>query len=452
MPEARRHIAGCDFCRDVVSLHREQGGRLAQLSRVPDTPRTSACPQESQWPELAAGLVDADQAAELLSHAAACDHCGPLLRQSLEDFTDDVTSAEEEFLAGLETAQPEWQERMASRLARKVRWRRILNQFWERLTPRVPFKIWALASSIVLVAGVVPWATRPAPVASVNVLLARAYTEQRPFELRIPQAAYGPLRVVKGPTGASSLDQPPALLESEARIARALAAHPNDPQWLRARGLAELLDRDVDSAVADFQQSLTLQPASTRLLIQLAGAHFERAQAHASQTDYKTALDFLNQALKMTHDDPVALFNRAIVYDRMQLYSQAIEDWRHYLRVDPNSQWAAEARKRLADVQQSVSSTEAFGQAFAHASQRPNPLTGTITLKKEPSRMRLSIQQTSGAPMDTPTTYDQAPDQFTLPVGHYVLTFDAPGYKRDIVGPISLTEGQNITVDVKLVH
>jgi tetratricopeptide (TPR) repeat protein len=363
MPEARRHIDGCDFCRDVVSLHLEQGGRLAQLSRTPDTRRTSACPQESQWPELAAGLVDDDQAAELLSHAAACDHCGPLLRQSLEDFADDVTPAEEEFLAGLESAQPEWQERMASRLASEVRpgirhrFRQLLR--WLRKPPVdwIPVPAWAYAALAALVAVVVPIVTRPTPVASVNLLLAGAYTEQRPFELRIPQAAYGPLRVVKGSTGASHLDQPPALLESEARIARELDAHPNDPRWLQARGLAELLDRDFDSAIADFQQSLTLQPASTRLMIQLAGAHFERAQAHGAPPDYKTALDFLNQALKMAPDDPVALFNRAIVYERMQLYSQAIEDWRHYLKVDPNSQWAAEARKRLADVQQSESSS-----------------------------------------------------------------------------------------------
>jgi tetratricopeptide (TPR) repeat protein len=220
---------------------------------------------------------------------------------------------------------------------------------------RFPVPAWAYAGLASLVAVVVPTATRPP---SVDVLLARAYTEQRPFELRYAQADYGTLRVVKGSTDSSRLDRPPALLESEARIARELDAHPNDPRWLQARGRAELLDRDFDSAIADLQPHFTLRRVSTPLLTDLACAYFERAQAHGPQPDYKTALDFLNQALKMTPDDPVALFNRAIVYQRMQLYSQAIEDWRHYLGVDPNSQWAAEARKRLADVQQSQSSSK----------------------------------------------------------------------------------------------
>jgi len=78
-------------------------------------------------------------------------------------------------------------------------------------------------------------------------------------------------------------------------------------------------------------------------------------------------------------------------------------------------------------------------------------ITGTIVLRKDPSRgMRLVIRQTSGAPMETPTNYDEAPEQLTLPVGHYILTFEAPGYKQDIVGPIGLTEGQNLSFEVKL--
>ena len=118
-----------------------------------------------------------------------------------------------------------------------------------------------------------------------------------------------------------------------------------------------VLDRDFDSAVADLQQCLTLRPNSPNLMTDLASAYFGRAEAHQAPPDYNTAIDFLNQALKMTPDDPIALFNRAIVYERMGLYGQAIEDWRHYLRVDSNSKWTAEARQRLADVGQARTKT-----------------------------------------------------------------------------------------------
>jgi hypothetical protein len=99
-----------------------------------------------------------------------------------------------------------------------------------------------------------------------------------------------------------------------------------------------------------------------------------------------------------------------------------------------------------------VNITMANGQAgtISPPQSRVDVITGTITLKKEPSRMRLSIKQTSGVPLEIPSAYDDAPDQLTLPVGHYILTFEAPGYKPDIVGPVGLTEAQNLNVDVKL--
>ena len=465
MPEARQHVAGCNFCQSMVTLHVEQEARLAQLRRVVYAARTPGCPQESEWPKLAAGLIRDNQAGELLRHASACDHCGPLLRQSLEDFAEEVTPAEQEFLAGLESARPESQELLATRLARATPpndiqdWlRRILAWLRRPLFPRVPVPAWAYTAAGVLLAAFVFIMTLPPPV---EELLAAAFTSQRNLEPRIPDAAYGPVRVVKGSAGVSRLDRPPALLQGEAMIARQLAKNPDDPRWLQARGLAELLDRDFDSAIADFQRSLTLQPGSLRLMIQLACAHFQRAEAGNSQPDYRTALDLLNRALKISPDDPVALFNRSIVYQRMHLQNQAIEDWRHYLRVDPNSKWADEAKKRLADVEQSGASSQALGQAAlpeaskspatpAKAKKRLDLLTGTITLKKEPRRMRLSIRQTSGVPIGTPTTYADAPDQLILLVGHYILTLDAPGYKRDTVGPIGITEGQNITIEVKL--
>jgi hypothetical protein len=77
-------------------------------------------------------------------------------------------------------------------------------------------------------------------------------------------------------------------------------------------------------------------------------------------------------------------------------------------------------------------------------------ITGIISLKKDPSRMRLRVNQIDGVPMEVPQVYEEAPDQLVLPTGHYTLTFDAPGYKQDIEGPIGLADGQNLTVPVRL--
>src|SRR5207248_1846883 len=66
------------------------------------------------------------------------------------------------------------------------------------------------------------------------------------------------------------------------------------------------------------------------------------------------AFEFLSQVLALKHDDPVALFNRALVSEHLLLYRQALEDWERYLKVDPGSKWAGEARVGLDRVRKQV--------------------------------------------------------------------------------------------------
>jgi hypothetical protein len=96
--------------------------------------RGSECPPDSEWPLVAAGLKEMQRAEVLLRHAAACDHCGPLLRQAVEDFSDDLTAEEETMLTRLETSQPGWQERMA----------REARQIFTQASKRIPLPTWVL--------------------------------------------------------------------------------------------------------------------------------------------------------------------------------------------------------------------------------------------------------------------------------------------------------------------
>jgi anti-sigma factor RsiW len=60
------------------------------------------CPQDDDvdWSEVAAGLWPELKAAQLIMHAALCDHCGPLLRAATS-VEDDPTPQEEQMLAEL---------------------------------------------------------------------------------------------------------------------------------------------------------------------------------------------------------------------------------------------------------------------------------------------------------------------------------------------------------------
>jgi tetratricopeptide (TPR) repeat protein len=315
--------------------------------------RGSECPGENEWPLVAAGIKDREQAELLLRHAAACDHCGPLLRQSVEDFSDDLTPEEETMLARLESSQAKWQERTAGKLSKSPRRWSLGAWFRAQLVPAHGIRTWAYAGGLALLAAVSYRGLLLVQQPAIGDLLATAYTEQRTLDLRIPGAAHGPVRLVRGSADRSRLDRPRALLQGEARIARELAKAPASPTWLQAMGRADVLDWNYEAAISSLQRALSIQPDSPSLMIDLASAYFERAEANNRMTDYAAAVELLNRVIKASPDDPVALFNRAVVEERMHCYDQAIQDWQRYLRVDSGSAWTAEARKRLADVEQS---------------------------------------------------------------------------------------------------
>ena len=331
----------------------EEEGRLATLKTSPSIVRGSNCPLESDWPNVAAGLMEGSKAEGLLSHAAGCDYCGPLLRRSLADLWDKVSDEEQALLAALPSFRPDWQGRMAARMAGSTRQKGLRRWLhWKEFRGH-PIPAWAYAAGVVLIAAAGTWIYTQTQQRPIEELLAAAYTDQRTLELRIPDAAYAPLRLVRGSSDHSRLDRPPALLDSEARIARELQKSPASARWLEAQGRADLLDRSFDAAIASLQHSLTLQPDAPSVITDLASAYFERAEANESQADYATAADLLGRVLASAPDDLIALFNRAIIYDRMHLHDQAIADWLHYLRVDTTSGWISEARERLTRVEQS---------------------------------------------------------------------------------------------------
>jgi hypothetical protein len=53
-------------------------------------------------------------------------------------------------------------------------------------------------------------------------------------------------------------------------------------------------------------------------------------------------------------NNAIALFNRAILLERLELHGQAELDLKRYLEVDPSSEWSKEARSRLTNIRQSI--------------------------------------------------------------------------------------------------
>ena len=316
---------------------------------------------------MAAGQEPPSRVAELLEHSTQCDACGLLLREAIQDFAEEATEQEIRSLTALPSAQEEWQQSLAQRL-RTTRtnggkpgnlatvvsqWARSLADRFD-WRPRRAFRhtwVYATVAIVVLAAGT--WFVQTQRQPSIDQLIASAYVEQRPFELRIAGAAYGPVRQERSGER-SAFAEPADLLRAKYLIKERLAARPNDQAMLIASGKVELLEGHYDEAIRTFGRALDAQPDSPVLLTDLATAYFQRAVATDRAVDYGQTIELLGRTLAKTPDNPVALFNRAIALQKMYAYNEAIRDWEHYLRVDPKGNWADEARRRLGELQEEM--------------------------------------------------------------------------------------------------
>jgi CHAT domain-containing protein/cytochrome c-type biogenesis protein CcmH/NrfG len=358
MGEARSHIAHCQDCAKKVQMHDRVQNEILSLGTRSQPPSGSGCIPDGEWIKVAAGLLPERETKNQLNHAANCGHCGPLLREAVATLSSEVSLDEEELLAGLESAQPGWQRTMASTLQSNILDKQLHAERIPRLRRfnlffRLGYAVLAMAVVLVTV-----WVSlRLIRQPSAEQLLAMAYTEHRTLEIRIRGARFAPMQVERG-GGRSSLDRPSSLLKAEEQISENLNKHPNSPAWLDAKSRADMLDGNYGSAIEVLQRALEGSPDSADILTDLGSAYCVQANSTGRAVDYANAIEFLSKALKKTPDDPIALYNRAIANEGLHAYVPAVEDWQSYLRVDPQGDWADDARKRLDGVRQKLESRE----------------------------------------------------------------------------------------------
>jgi len=306
------------------------------------TSESRRCPKESVWDELAAGLTSGREADELLTHAATCEKCAETLRDAITVFAVDEGHAPIE----------------------KIR---------ERPTRRVisRFQYVAAAAVVTLCVGsLVLWNLR-APPATLR-LLADAYSGDRRFELRIPGAAHGTVRIERS-TGERGLSaQTPELLELAARIARQSREQPTDAIALHARGRLALLEWKPGEAIEALQAARSLGASQPDVTIDLASAYFQRAEIQGADgaADYTLAIDLLGRVIQQDPKNTAARFNRAVIAERLHLLAPAISDLEEVLRWEQSSAWRKEAEGRLTRLRRALKgfldrTLEADRQRFA---------------------------------------------------------------------------------------
>jgi len=345
----RQHLAACAVCQNLVSMYERAGRDLHELKTDRPHSRTPQCPDEQVLWELASGVLSSEQSEPVLKHVVACDHCGSAMRQAVAAFDEDPGQSEKAILAQLETSKPALQAELARRLAAAQSVAAtsavlpILTR--KRRISEIVFKFAAVAAVAALAwLGFRTYSHERSSY--TNRLLAQSYVAQRTLEIRIPGAEFAPMRVERGGVR-SRMDRPATLLEAEDIIARKLARSPDNPQWLQAKGRADLLDGNYSAAMNSFEKALERSPDAPDLHADLAAAYFSRAESEDRASDYAIAVELFGSTLQKDPDNAVVLFNRAIAFERMFLHKQALDDWDHYLRVDPSGAWSTEARHHL---------------------------------------------------------------------------------------------------------
>jgi tetratricopeptide (TPR) repeat protein len=203
------------------------------------------------------------------------------------------------------------------------------------------------AAALVLVVRVLPpyWTSQGAGPEFEALVAAVSREPTRPAEGRLTGGfAYAPARR----TTRSALPKDTenlALLAAAAELQQTIEADPS-PDNRHALGVALLLLGDHDRSI-DILAVLPRESASqARYVADLGAAYLARAIATGDVEDFARARSAVDSALSLDPGLPEAWFTKAVISERTSDRQGAVAAWDRYLALDPDSEWAGEARER----------------------------------------------------------------------------------------------------------
>lgn len=200
----------------------------------------------------------------------------------------------------------------------------------------------AAAAVIVVVMLVVARSRSP-----IDELVAIAPRSARTVEARLTGGfAYAPYGGAMR-AGAAPADREQMKLIGTAADVLERAERDSSRDVQRAGAVALVLVNRADEGVVRLAAQAKQSPSDARVWSDLAAAQYASALSGRASL-YPEALASANRALQIDPRLPEALFNRALVLERLGLNGEARAAWQRYLSVDPSSPWATEARAHLA--------------------------------------------------------------------------------------------------------
>ncbi len=135
-------------------------------------------------------------------------------------------------------------------------------------------------------------------------------------------------------------------------------------------GLVRLLSGQAVAALPSLRQAATQQDGPGNWN-DLAAALHEMASRYDAPELYAEALTACDRAIALEPRLAEALFNRALILERLGLRDEAREAWQQYLAADAPSGWTVEARQHLAALASPTPFRDQLDHAYDRVSVEP---------------------------------------------------------------------------------
>lgn len=241
-----------------------------------------------------------------------------------------------------------------------------------------------------------------------------AYQKQRTIEARTTAGfEYAPLTVTRGTDAVAPTDEK-ARARAEIFLLGTIGSS-GDAENHHALGLLYLIEKKFDSALKEFNVALNLAPKNAKLHSDTGAAYLEKAalaQEGGKGDEFLESADsgltHFNIALELDENLLEALFNKALILQKMRLSNQSREAWGKYLEKDSASPWADEARKNLQELDAPKSqnlSADELEKAFliAFRQKKTDEASRLISQNRElikekylPQKLAMSFVESSG--------------------------------------------------------
>jgi len=254
----------------------------------------------------------------------------------------------------------------------------------------------ALALVVIAIAASVWMFTRLSDLRKGAAALQAAYQRQRPLEARISRFEYAEWLGTRG-AKPDAVDYV-ALKRAEILLFGEAVDHPSPAT---RHGLARLFlaEQEFGKAIDQLAQALKDDPENARLHSDLGVASLEQGKVELQKDapakaieELSNSLKHLNKAIELDGSLLEAIFNRALCYEYLRQPEAAEAAWKDYLRKDPHSKWAEEARNHLGKIEErrkkvSLKPSQLFDE-FVESYKANDPTRASEVLIESDSRGR----------------------------------------------------------------